>query len=139
MTVKRFRTKIVEINAHRWEGDEESLLSLINWTGGNFRAVNVSDRVGITAEVYDMLHQTWIGVQTGQWIVRGAKGEFYPCDDETFHWKYEEVVDGPVERPADDPERFAVDNSEKVGIEIDPFTVAQIEYKFFKEDWRDKR
>lgn len=35
----------------------------------------------ITAAIYDYLHETYVGVKTGQWIMCGTKGEFYPCDD----------------------------------------------------------
>lgn len=95
MSVKRFRTKPVEIEATRYT--LSNLQEMIDWTGGQFRRLSAFTHYtyspGITAEVYDVLHETWIGVKAGQWIVRGAKGEFYPCDDETFHWKYEEVSD----------------------------------------------
>lgn len=97
MAVKRFRTKPVEIEATQFTGDNIGELNL--WTGGGFISLSKSDRniLGLddptfTAQVWDFLHQSWICVKSGQWIVRGAKGEFYPCDDETFHWKYEEVV-----------------------------------------------
>jgi hypothetical protein len=36
----------------------------------------------ITAAVYDQLHETWVGVKDGQWIMCGTKGEFYPCEDD---------------------------------------------------------
>lgn len=90
--IQRFRTKPVEIEAIQFTGDNYS--EITKWTSGNFWPVDEEDRhedPDCIAEVYDILHSTWIGVKTGQWIVRGAKGEFYPCDDETFHWKYEEI------------------------------------------------
>ncbi len=91
MPVQRFRTRLVEVDAMRWTGlnfDE-----VFVWTDGSFKKAPEDRRLdpSITAEVWDFLHQTWIGVKVGQWIVKGAKGEFYPCDDDTFHWKYEEV------------------------------------------------
>lgn len=36
----------------------------------------------ITAAVFDYLHETFVGVKTGQWVMCGTKGEFYPCDDD---------------------------------------------------------
>lgn len=39
---------------------------------------------GADAAVYDYLHQTWVGVSIGQWVIRGVKGEFYPCDPEVL-------------------------------------------------------
>lgn len=103
---QRFRTKIVEIEATQFTGD--NFTEMFEWSEGNFREINTiategpvrDDGEEVTvpvsfkrrAQVYDKLHTTWINVETGQWIVRGVKGEYYPCDDETFHWKYEEVV-----------------------------------------------
>jgi hypothetical protein len=29
----------------------------------------------------------------GDWIIRGIKGEFYPCRDDIFRMTYEEVTD----------------------------------------------
>ena len=29
--------------------------------------------------------------KTGDWIIRGVKGEFYACDDEIFKLTYEEI------------------------------------------------
>ena len=92
--VRTFQTKIVQIEAIQFDGD--NFAELTQWTDGRFRKGKMSNSDGtesaFVAQVYDDLHQTWINVAPGQWIVRGAKGEFYPCDDETFHWKYEEVV-----------------------------------------------
>lgn len=100
MTVKRFRTKIVEIEAVQFTGDNvDEVLELIpDKTDAGFLYFKLDgadywDDPEIIANVYDELHATWIGVKKGQYIVRGAKGELYPCDDETFHWKYEEVIE----------------------------------------------
>jgi hypothetical protein len=41
------------------------------------------------AAVHDILHSTWVLVLPGQYIIKGMKGEFYPCDPEIFHSKYE--------------------------------------------------
>lgn len=86
--IQKFRTKIVEIEAMRYV--HSNVEELANWTGGQFRANDIVN-VEFTGQVFDDLHDTWINVKPGMWIVRGAKGEYYPCDDETFHWKYEEV------------------------------------------------
>lgn len=91
------------VEAIRWTGDNLEELEL--WTVGNFQELHPDDRANCedpaaTAEVFDKLHSTWILVLPGQWIVKGVKGEFYPCDDETFHWKYED---------ADSPESLRCD------------------------------
>lgn len=35
-------------------------------------------------------------VYTGDWLIRNPDGEVYPCDNETFHNTYEEVIDTPT-------------------------------------------
>jgi len=92
---QRFRTRPVEIEATQFTGDNHEELEL--WTEGNWDDQHdhnnlFGEPVPFRAHVFDFLHDSWISVAPGQWIVRGAKGEYYPCDDETFFWKYEEVV-----------------------------------------------
>jgi hypothetical protein len=87
--VKRFRTRPVEIDAMQFTG--ENFEELGKWSS-NFIPNLGPENNEFQGRVYDKLHDTWINVAKGQWIVRGAKGEYYPCDDETFHWKYEEVI-----------------------------------------------
>lgn len=41
--------------------------------------------------VWDWIQKTWVAVNTGDYIIKGMKGEFYPCDQEVFNAKYEEV------------------------------------------------
>ena len=35
----------------------------------------------------------------GDWIIRGVKGEFYPCKPDIFEATYEAVTDQPKEKP----------------------------------------
>lgn len=91
---QKFKTKPVEVEAILFNGFNHD--ELVEWTDHKFNEVDVDDRVDdpeITAEIWDYLHSTWIGVKDGQWIIKGTKGEFYPCDPETFDWKYEPVGD----------------------------------------------
>ena len=91
---QKFRTKIVEIEATQFTGDNWDIME--SWTQGSFRKaterLETHEGLRLTGQVFDKLHNAWIGVAPGQWIVCGVKGEYYPCDDETFFWKYEEVV-----------------------------------------------
>lgn len=49
---------------------------------------------GPFSQVFDRLHNAWIPVFDGQWVIRGTKGELYPCDDEVFRAKYRPVDGG---------------------------------------------
>lgn len=91
----------VEIEALKFTGDNlkeiQDFVGLIpdydNETLG-FRLAKsiatVHEEEGIVARVWDKLHSTWVGVKAGQWIMKGVKGEFYPCDDEVFVQTYVE-------------------------------------------------
>lgn len=94
MTVKTFRKKPVVISAVQWTGD--NLEELYDFTHHQFDFVEEEDRLDdpdITAQVYDKLHSTWVGVYTGQWVIEGVKGEFYPCDEEVLAETYDEVIE----------------------------------------------
>lgn len=88
----RFKTKPFEIEAIQFNGDNVD--ELVEFTKGQFNWLLPEDRTDdpdCVAEVFDKLHSTWVGVKVNQWIIRGQKGEYYPCDPEIFEAKYEAV------------------------------------------------
>jgi hypothetical protein len=90
--MKTYRKLPVIVEAIQWTGDNEQ--EIRDWTGGKFQAIDPADRVEdpeITAEVFDVLHSTWVGVKTWQSVLRGVKGEFYPIDQEVLAETYELV------------------------------------------------
>lgn len=94
--IRKFRKKPVVIAAVQFDGFNES--EVWDLTGReNFAMVDVEDRYDdpdCVGQVFDRLHSTWVGVKAGQWVLRGVKGEFYPCDAEVLAETYE---------PADNP------------------------------------
>ena len=98
----RWRKKPVEVQAVQWTGDNAD--EIFEFAGcDHFDVLDEPDRANsddpeATAAVFDKLHSTWVLVKDGQWIIRGVKGEFCPCDDEVFAATYE---------PADGPDRLA--------------------------------
>jgi len=91
MPETRFRKRPVEVSAIQWTGDNET--ELRDWTEHRFETTAPGDYSDpdITAIVYDDLHSTWVGVKTGQWIMRGVKDEFYPIDEEVLAETYERL------------------------------------------------
>jgi hypothetical protein len=90
----RFRKKPVEIEAVQWTGDNED--ELHTFTAGQFYATDDDDRANsedpeATASVFDVLHSTWVLVYTGQWVIRGVKGEFYPIAEDVLAETYERI------------------------------------------------
>lgn len=87
-----YRSKPTEIQAIRWTGDNVNAVQ--RFARDCFFALSDQERRNAddptaTAMVYDRIHSTWILVHTDQWIIRGTKGEHYPCDPEVFAEKYE--------------------------------------------------
>jgi hypothetical protein len=109
----RWRKKPVEVDAIQFDGENLEEVSDLTGVDG-FRSVDEEDRTDdpeIVAEVWDVLHSTWVGVKAGQWIIRGVRGEFYPCDPEVFATTYEPVrqLAPPGERCPRHPVNLAAD------------------------------
>jgi hypothetical protein len=70
------RRRVSEALAVKWTG--ENFYEVNRFTEGNFRFLLGS------AEVYDYLHDTWIKVSVGDYIMRGPKREYYPNAGSNF-------------------------------------------------------
>jgi len=85
--IKKYRKKPVVIEAIKWEGDNFEQIKVFM---DEYNKHNVK-----LAEVSQTLHiQTLEGVMiadVGNWIIKGIKGEFYPCKPDIFKETYEEV------------------------------------------------
>lgn len=95
----RYRTKAFEIDAILWDGSNtakvKEFVGLRNdLEEGFLTADEVSGVIDTDALVWDYLHDTWVGVHVGNYIIRGMKGECYPCDAEVFEAKYEPAEEG---------------------------------------------
>ena len=96
--MSRYRKKAVEVDAKQFTGGNHRAIrewqEELGATPG-FRAVQMSDprvQQGVYAEIYDYLHDTWVGVKPHQFIIRGVSGEFYPVDEKVFADTYEKVI-----------------------------------------------
>ena len=91
----KYCKKPVVIEAIQFTGNNFGELQ--GFTDGKFSEVYIEDRSDdpeIVAEVFDVLHSTWVGVKLNDWIIQGIQGEFYPCDAGVFEATYERVTDG---------------------------------------------
>lgn len=90
MPVIRYRKRPIEVDTVKWTGSNET--ELVDFTDHHFEAVPPEDRAEdpeITGQVFDVLHSTWVGVYTGQHIVRGVKGEYYPIAPDVLAETYD--------------------------------------------------
>ena len=93
-----FTKKPVTIQAIQWTGD--NLREVITFTDGP--PDTRSHHAGMAWDAYrDLVARDGLKIYTlegkmlaspGDWIIRGVKGEMYPCKDEIFRLTYEPVV-----------------------------------------------
>lgn len=93
MLAGRFRKKPFVIDAMRWDGGVEEATTLIDWIiefGGTARyhesVNNVPEEIAV-----DTIDATGV-VSVGDWVIRGIKGEFYPCKPDIFETTYEPEI-----------------------------------------------
>jgi hypothetical protein len=78
----KFRKKPVVIEAIQWNGKN---YSEVNKFFGCDKFISDGDRVVIRTLEGRML------AEVGDWIIKGVKGEFYPCKPDIFEKTYEKV------------------------------------------------
>jgi len=86
--IKKYRKKPIVVEAVRWDGREETYQQLLKrWK---------TDRVVRIGENNSLFIHTPEGVmeaKVGDFVIRGIKGEIYPCKPDIFKETYEEVGD----------------------------------------------
>lgn len=92
MTAKRFRKRPVEIEAIQFTGDNWWLIE--EWSEGQVITSPVLEPTPDNPTGAYIQIKTLEGVMTagvGSWVIRGIKGEYYPCQDTVFRATYQEV------------------------------------------------
>jgi hypothetical protein len=86
----RYRKLPVEVDAIQFTG--ENYVDIIGFIGdnGGFQWDGTADPT--RHAVWDYLHDTWVTVNDGDWIIKGVKGEHYPCNPDVFATTYEEAA-----------------------------------------------
>ena len=87
--IKRFRSKIVEIEAIQW--DAKNSREVEEFAEGGFNFFTGDDKDGPWAEVWNHLTGAFIPVNLKDYVIKGTQGEFYPCDPGVLRDKYEEI------------------------------------------------
>ena len=88
--IKRFKKKPVEIKAIQWRYDTianiDEIEKFIGYKPKYCDAVLSSEK-RIIIKTLEGEHKASLG----DWIIKGIKGEFYPCKSDIFEETYEEV------------------------------------------------
>jgi len=93
----KFRKKPVVIEARKWSGTRNSANELCDWINGGIKEgeMEIATYCGRLEDGgYDFLISTLEGelsVSPGDWVIKGIKGEFYPCKPDIFDATYEAV------------------------------------------------
>lgn len=84
--IQKFRKKPVVIEAVKWTGSNTIEMS-------KFTGISIN-KISSAPFVDTLVIKTLEGDMTalkGDWIIKGVKGEFYPCKPDIFEATYEEV------------------------------------------------
>lgn len=83
MPVTKYRTKPVVIEAVRWMGN--NIQEIYDFTG---HGAIYNPESGLSI----MTLEGTMKADVGDYIIKGLKGEFYPCKPHIFHLKYEKEL-----------------------------------------------
>ena len=78
----RYKTKPCEIEAIQWTG--KNIIELLDWGQGKILWNDVDDLFIDTLEGR-------MKANINDYIIKGLRGEYYPCKPDVFEKKYEEV------------------------------------------------
>jgi len=90
MAIRKFKKRPVVVEAVQYT-DAESVGAIIDMQGNGQGILNTADglmlygRDGVSA---DSEHR----VPKGDWVIKGVKGELYPCPADVFEATYDEVT-----------------------------------------------
>lgn len=84
------RKKPVEVTALQWTGDNEAFVRSFVANDSNIRM-----RGDNNIDLYNTEEKAWIPVALWHFIIKGIKGEFYPCSPEVFNRTYDIITPQP--------------------------------------------
>ena len=84
--VKKYRTKPCEIEAIQWTG--ENLDNVMSYVGDNL----IIEMYGKYINLYIHTLEGIMKADINDYIIKGLRGEFYPCKPDVFEKKYEEMI-----------------------------------------------
>lgn len=90
----RYRKIPVEVDAIRYTGD--NLAEVEEFMGGKGKVQKTFVRGpgrGMRAGIKIQTLEGTMSTAVGSWIIRGIKGEYYPCREDIFEQTHEEVLE----------------------------------------------
>lgn len=88
--IRTFKTKPVTIEAAELGLDYDTDCEIMKWCGGDASDIEgIEDGKGLF-QIHTLEGAMW--ASPGDFVIKGLRGEFYPCKPDVFHAKYEEVI-----------------------------------------------
>lgn len=89
----QYRKKPVVIDAIQWNGKNFDEISnfIGEWHGHKKAHEDAEEHSLKTGELYIHTLEGVMTASSGDWIIKGVKGEFYPCKPDIFEATYEAV------------------------------------------------
>ena len=81
--IKRYKTKPCEIEAIQWTGrNDKQILDFVKNT----------HYISFDGDLFLITLEGEMKATVGDYIIKGLRGEFYPCKPDVFVKKYEEIA-----------------------------------------------
>lgn len=88
----RYRRKSFDITAIKWEGGDTACLDdfvgLHGWTRADVHDIPWDHPDKDQIIIYNEVEKTWIPLPCGFYLIRGIRGEHYPCRADIFEDSY---------------------------------------------------
>jgi len=98
--IKRYKKKPIVIEALKWTGNNTSEMEAFCPTAELIGSRLKENEWGIGVTATTLCIPTLEGdhmASEGDYIIKGVKGEFYPCKEDIFFMTYEEVQDASID------------------------------------------
>jgi len=88
--IKTYVTNPVKITAIEFDGSYKSAREINRWSGAK---VEINPDIEGLLEIHTL--EGTMQATKGDFIIKGLRGEFYPCKPDVFHKKYRELIEIP--------------------------------------------
>lgn len=88
MTTRPVRKRPVVVECMEYDGENRD--TVIAWVDDN-EGATCYDQNGL--HVYNPPDDQWLTIPVGHYVIRGVRGEFYPCHPEILRATYDDVED----------------------------------------------
>jgi len=100
--LKKYRKRPIVVEAEQWTGDVEKMKEFVgdkaDFEGDAYLVGPIEDALGSTKMFIHTLEGT-MEASMGDFVIKGAKGEFYPCKRDIFLLTYSVVDDEDQDDP----------------------------------------